>query len=597
MQVKDNTGVDFNLEAMMSLARISRILMIAALLALFTLAGCGGGDGDETVAPPEEQSDTPSGGTNPAKVYDLFPGVTAYFVDQTYRTSGFTDDPKAWDPVYDLISQARSSLDIAVMRINRQAFVDALLDKSATCHIRIVTEKAYYDDPLYRPFYQQLLNPLRNNGNIEIHTDLDGEPRLMHSRFIIIDRAKVALGSYNWGVEGSERTTGDVLVINDSRIAEAFTNQFNQMFAEGQFGVHKRDATQHAFGIAGGAGQIEVYFGPTDELYDILATEMDASEVVIAAVQQFSDITMANHVIQWLGGMGTASPENRIMYLTINDIGIYGDAVENAVYDALIAGMTGDTGSDSGYPAGFLVNQPPSSVWASVGMHLNHKFMYADHGATGGVPSIIVSSGNWTTQGFSLDDEVMVILRGQALTTKYHYMYWLQTDHLGSDLTTRDIRETAQVSLMYPFTTNMDDARVPRDPALADLSCGLIHGRVSNFQREFTYQDGDGNLQTMQIDLQWAIDGEYYFGGGIAGYVNPLFDENPLTNPDNNFILVVPAGRINVTCVVTDPNGDPVDLFTPQSKQIDICPGGVRRVDFSVSSVQVEDTGGGGLTG
>jgi phosphatidylserine/phosphatidylglycerophosphate/cardiolipin synthase-like enzyme len=596
MQVKDNTGVDFNLEAMMSLARISRILMIAALLAFLALAGCSGGGGDGTVAPPEEQGETPSGTTNPAKVYDLFPGVTAHFVDQTYRTSSFTDDPKAWDPVYDLISQARSSLDIAVMRINRQAFVDALLDKSATCNIRIVTEKAYYDDPLYRPFYQQLLNPLRNNGNIEIHTDLDGEPRLMHSRFIIIDRAKVAMGSYNWGVEGSERTTGDVLVINDSRIADAFTNQFNQMFAEGKFGVHKRDATQHAFGIAGGAGQIEVYFGPTDGLNDILTSEMDASQVIIAAVQQFSDINMANRVIQWLSGVGSASPEDRIMYLTLNDIGVYGDAVENAIYDALVAGMAGGggTGGEEGYPTGFLINQPPSNIWASVGMHLNHKFMYADHAAAGGVPSVTVSSGNWTTQGFSLDDEVMVILRGEALTTKYQYMYWFQTAHLGSELRTRDIRETAQVSLMYPFTTNMDDMRVPRDPALADLSCGFIHGRVPNFQRTFTYQDGEGNLQTMQIDLMWTIQCEYYFGGDIAGYVNPTFDENPLTNPDNNYILVVPAGRVTVTCVVTDPNGDPVTLFTPQSKVIDICPGGVRKIDFSVSSVQVEDTGGGG---
>jgi hypothetical protein len=537
-----------------------------------------------------------------AKIYQVLPGITVYGVDHTYRTQDFTDDAKEWDPVFDLISQAQTSLDIAVMRINRQAFVDALLDRSVTAHIRIVTEKAYYENPLYRPFYQQLLNPLRNNGNIEIVTDNEGTPRLMHSRFLIIDHAKVAMGSYNFSVEGSERTMGDVVVINDVRVAEAFEDQFEQMFVEGKFGANKRDSIQHTYSVGGGAAQVEVYFGPTDALRDIVITEIEASQYVIGAVQQFSDLTLGNYIYQWLmGSAGRGTAADRALYLTINDIGVYGDEYENAVYDDLVAGMFegGGSGEDDTYAAGFIVNQPPDNIWASVGAHLNHKYIYADHAATGGLPSVMISTGNWTTQGFDLNDEVIVILRGTTLTSKYHYAYWFQTAHLGSDFITRDVREDAQISMMYPFITNLEaeDARIPRDPALADLSCGLIHGQVTNFQREFTYQDSDGNLQTMQIDLQWEITGEYYFGGNITGYINPLFDENELTNPDDNYILVVPAGRIEVLAVVTDPDGTPVDMFTPDAKIIDIGPGGVRGEDFSVSGVQIGDggTGDGGF--
>ena len=581
----------------MSLSRASRVALAIVLLVAALAYGCGGGDDSTTPGPTSPDTS----GTNVAKAYQVLPGITVYGVDHTYRTADFTDDAKEWDPVFDLISQAQTSLDIAVMRINRQAFVDALLDRSVTVHIRLVTEKAYYENPLYRPFYQQLLNPVRNNGNIEIVTDNEGTPRLMHSRFMVIDHAKVAVGSYNYSVEGSERTMGDVVVINDVRVAEAFEDQFEQMFVEGKFGAHKRDSIQHAYSVGGGVAQVEVYFGPTDAPRDIAITEIEASQYVVGAVQQFSDLTLANFVYQWLlGSAGRGTAADRALYLTINDIGVYGNAEENAIYDALVAGMTGSGGEEEdAYAAGFVVNTPPDNIWASVGAHLNHKYIYADHAASGGLPSIMVSTGNWTTQGFDLNDEAIVILRGTALSSKYHYAYWFQTAHMGSDFITRDVREDAQISMMYPFVTNLEaeDTRIPRDPALADLSCGLIHGQVTNFQREFTYQDSDGNLQTMQIDLQWEITGEYYFGGNITGYVNPLFDENELTNPDDNYILVVPAGRIEVLAVVTDPDGTPVDMFSPDAKIIDIGPGGVRREDFSVSGVQIGDsgTGGGGV--
>ncbi len=582
----------------MSLARVSRIAIILVLVLSFLIvAGCGGG-GDTTTP----IDNTNQGGTNPAKIYDLFPGVTMYGVDRTYRTSSFTDDPKEWDPVFDLISQARSSLDIAVMQINRQAFVDALLAQSATAHIRIVTEKAYFDNPVYRPFYQQLLNPLRNNGNIEIVTDKDGEPRLMHSRFMVIDRAKVALGSYTWSVEGSERTTGDVLVINDARIADAFTNQFNQMFSERKFGVEKRDATQHSFSVAGGTAQIEVYFGPTDGLRDILSAELDASNVVIGAIQQFSDLSFANYVFNWLSGNGGFSdPANRLMYLTVNDIGRYGDADENAIYQALVDGMTGGGGGgggagQDGYPAGFLINDLPSATWAQVGQQMNHKYLFADHAATNNLPALSVGSMNWTTQGFTLNDEVLVVLRGQVLTSNYHNYFWMQIPNFGNDTIARDFREDAQISLMHPFVTNMADAAVPRDPALSDLSCGLIFGKITNFRREVTYQDSDGNFQRIPIDVQFGVTGQYYFGGNIDEYVYPTFDESPLSNSGNNYMFVVPAGRLTVGCVVVDGNGEPIEGFTPVTKTFDIGPGGVRNINFTIPQYS-GDGGGGGITG
>src|SRR5262249_1210565 len=150
-----------------------------------------------------------------------------------YRNADWSGDNLDLDPIFSLIASASASLDVAFTSINREDVVTALLSeaKSGT-RIRIITEKAFYDDPTSKPFYDQLEDPALNGGNITVRTDKEGLPREMHDRFLIIDQARVVTGSYNWESESSDRTFGDVVTILNTNVAAAFTDQFNQMFVE-----------------------------------------------------------------------------------------------------------------------------------------------------------------------------------------------------------------------------------------------------------------------------------------------------------------------------------------------------------------------------
>ncbi len=568
----------------MSLKRLTALLIAGALFTWLP-SGCGGGDNGTPRVDEGQPEDSPH-------PWGVYPGVSVEVVDRTFRVrDGGSDDPKDIDPIFFHLASARQSLDIAFPRIDRQEVVDAILSAANSVHVRIITEKAFAEDARYRPFTLQLLS----HPNIDLRTDDDGTPRIMHSRFLIIDGARVVVGSYNWSEEGSERTIGDLLTINDSAVASAFTTEFNQMFVERKFGAAKRDATQHSFQVAGGLGMIDVYFGPTNRLDQILQGEVEQSNHVAAVIEQFSDAGLATFLLQWLSGtVGRGDPAERVMFLMINDVGAYGDQDENAVYDAFVSLLQQADGGQRGIPAVLVINQPPSGGWVNVGAHVTERLLFADHALGTGIPAVAVGTGNWTEPGFSLNDEVLVILRGDILATKYHYLLTMQAPHYGEDFITNDVREMEQVILMYPFLTNGTGTEVPKDPALADLSTGLIHGKVDNFRREFTYQDADGNLITQLLDINWLIEGEYYFGGQVGPYVNSVFDENETTNPGHNYILVIPAGTMEVQAVVVDGNGEPIDGFQPSLKTIEISPGGVKQVNFSISSPTIGTGGGGG---
>ena len=108
------------------------------------------------------------------------------------------------DPIPGIIASARTSLDVALPRINRQEIVNQLVSAAARgVQVRIVTEKGYYDDNTYKPFYNQLEDATKNGGNLAIVTDDEGLPRQMHSRFIIVDQSRVVTGP----TPGSRRTS------------------------------------------------------------------------------------------------------------------------------------------------------------------------------------------------------------------------------------------------------------------------------------------------------------------------------------------------------------------------------------------------------
>lgn len=553
------------------------MLLVAAMLLVFGAAGCGGGGG-ETVGPPSVLHNE-----------DLVPEVSVQYVDHLYRVPGLTDENLNPDPIFALIASATSSLDVAVNRINRQEVVQALLNeaKSGTS-VRIVTDQAYYEDPSYQPFYAQLEDPAENQGNIVIHTDGDGLPRMMHARFLVIDHARVVTGSYNWETTANEHTFGDVISILNTNVASAFTNQFNQMFVEGNFGVDKRDDSQHSFLVGSGNGMIEVYFGPTDQPRDLMETEIGQSQTVMFFVQQFKDFELANYLFGWLN----SSPDNRLA-AWFNDIAGLGDAEENAVYEAFANYTQEPTGGEC------YVNMLINDQFADYNS-MNHKLMFVDHANSNGTPAMIFTTSNYSSLGFTQNDEVMLILRGVPLVNKW----WR-----GLDLTStlppesveraQDIQEIDMLLAMYPYVPSLDSTLFRDFP---DVPCAIVFGSIDNFSQTITIQGGDGTFSDINIDVTFEVEGTTYFDSTAYGPLIPtvsgdMFEENELLNPDHRYLLVVPAGDVTIRTLVESSDTGNTVSFQPDETTFTIGPGCVRNVNLQISQASTGLNPGGGTGG
>ncbi|MCB1188611.1 hypothetical protein KDL29_15730 [bacterium] len=573
--------------------RSSLLMLMTVLVIMIGLASCGGGDGTQEVD------------NNP----NLVPDVSVQTVDHRYRTATYSDANLNNDPIFALIASANSSLDVAATAIDRQEVVEALLQEArAGTQIRIITEKAYYDDLSYKPFYDQLEDINQNNGNIEVRTDLDGAPRIMHARFLVIDQARVVTGSYNWESSRSTNTYGDVITLNSTEIAAAFTNQFNQMFVERNFGVHKRDDTKHTFLVGSGNGIVEVYFGPNDQPLELLSNEINSSANVYFAIQQFKDFRLANTMLNWI-----SSNANFNVIGMFNDIGALGDAEENAVYNAFenyaqdnqnIRGGTmsiSDLAELNTFVSGTRfdpITQTDIPVQVNA---MNHKLLYADRALAGGSPSVTFYTGNYSALGFDQNDEVMVIMRGSQLARKYYS---------GADLSTSlpptgienadDIKEFDQLFALHPMQASAGSTPFRE---FLPVSSGIILGTINNFQPTITIDNGNGEFDEINIDVYFEIEGTYFFNDFGFGPVAPFadqdaqFEENEAINPDHRFMMVVPAGDIILRTIVLDTDGSVSSRFQPTETEITIGPGGVREVSLNIN--QSQDTlnagsGGGG---
>jgi phosphatidylserine/phosphatidylglycerophosphate/cardiolipin synthase-like enzyme len=61
---------------------------------------------------------------------------------------------------------------------------------------------------------------------------LDGNPALMHHKFMVVDGGLVLTGSYNWSTAAEDRNDENIVIIRDRHVAEAFTQEFNRLWSQ-----------------------------------------------------------------------------------------------------------------------------------------------------------------------------------------------------------------------------------------------------------------------------------------------------------------------------------------------------------------------------
>ena len=217
-------------------ALVLAVLILAVLL--YRSLGIGGSDRTAPVA------------TNPADPPAEW--IHVYFTDP----SGPNAKSLRGGPDADLaaaIDAARLSVDVAVFDLNLWSVRDALV----AAHRRGVTVRVVTDSDNLE---SEEIQDLKGAG---IPVLGDRRESLMHNKFAIIDRREVWSGSMNFTINDAYKNNNNLIRMRSSKLADDYTNEFEEMFVRDQFGQGSPANTPYPSLEVEGT-PLEIYFSPDD---------------------------------------------------------------------------------------------------------------------------------------------------------------------------------------------------------------------------------------------------------------------------------------------------------------------------------------------
>ncbi|PJF21908.1 MAG: hypothetical protein CUN56_08685 [Phototrophicales bacterium] len=286
--------------------------------------------------------------------------------------------------VVDLINSTQRTLDIAAFEWKNQCITEAVI----AAHNRGVAVRMVVDDEhvIEENEEAELLDeesPFMDIIQAGIPYVDDGRSGLMHNKFMIFDGTTVLTGSMNFTARGTYTNNNNLLVLRSQRAVEAYQDQFNEMFIDGQFGP--RGETPNDFAFTQDGIPVRILFSPDDPVVEILVEEIN-----------------------------NAQSEIRFMTFSFTEDRV-GEALLNAAARGVdVAGVFETRGSETQYSelpalfcAGLDVRQDGN------GQTFHHKVFIID-GVT-----VMTGSFNISDNAITSNDENMVIIRDSDLAAQY----------------------------------------------------------------------------------------------------------------------------------------------------------------------------------
>ena len=276
------------------------------------------------------------------------------------------------------IDKSIRSLDIAAFELNSDAIFTAIL----RAHRRGVTVRIVTDDK--HGLEDARDSAIRDLQRAGIPVVDDGRAGLMHNKFIIVDGRIVWTGSWNLTVNGSYRNNNNALVLDDSRAARAYQDEFEEMFLRGEFGPRSSDDGVVSF--RRGDGEVSIIFASeADELSALIEEIARAESAIRFMVFVFSLDELAEAMLQQ-----TTDPA-----ITIQ--GIFEKRNSTASWSQLPAL----------HCAGAAIRQDGNRYI------LHHKVIILDE------DTVITGSFNYSGSAANRNDENIIIIRDAAIAALY----------------------------------------------------------------------------------------------------------------------------------------------------------------------------------
>lgn len=142
--------------------------------------------------------------------------------------TGFSPSGGAQEIVLNAIKDARQSIQVAAYSFTSKPISIALVRaKQRGLTVSVIADKEWNESNNYTS-----VNYLANNG---VPVRLNGQYKIMHNKFMIIDGKSVQTGSFNYTKAADKDNSENVIYLRDAPgTAEDYAVEFNRLWSEGQ---------------------------------------------------------------------------------------------------------------------------------------------------------------------------------------------------------------------------------------------------------------------------------------------------------------------------------------------------------------------------
>jgi phosphatidylserine/phosphatidylglycerophosphate/cardiolipin synthase-like enzyme len=137
----------------------------------------------------------------------------------------FSPEDGALEHILQAVNSAEKSITFLAYSFTSDELADALIARARDG----VKVQGVFDKDQYHSNYGTEFDRLTEAG---IDVRLDGNPRLMHNKVIIIDDLVVITGSYNFSNNAEYNNDENTLIIHNADIAGQYRTEFEQVYSE-----------------------------------------------------------------------------------------------------------------------------------------------------------------------------------------------------------------------------------------------------------------------------------------------------------------------------------------------------------------------------
>jgi len=148
----------------------------------------------------------------PLFAYTAFASVDVYF--------SLVNDPEG--AIIQELDKAKDTIDIAIYYFTDRDLANEVIG----AYDRGVSVRIYLDKDQKEAKYSKSRYLVKHGVPVRYSSN----PYIMHHKFCVIDNEVVITGSYNWTASAAKRNNENLLVIQDAKMAQEYSAEFNRLW-------------------------------------------------------------------------------------------------------------------------------------------------------------------------------------------------------------------------------------------------------------------------------------------------------------------------------------------------------------------------------